>query len=182
MSTRLLRLLALSFLLAPALAFALPPVPDVYAIMRQAQCRVNAYPIYARATLRSATGTTAGGGTTSSTGIVNWTFVYDNTPTPPRVSPPILSVSISCHTRTFTTVTPGLALPPTSVDIIPLTVMPLSNAVRLIQKAGVNGAFTSVQLIYIPSPTVTHPNYIFTLALGGTASIDTITAKVTITP
>jgi hypothetical protein len=176
---RLLALAGLFFAVSSARAevrhVALPQ-PDVTALLRIAQIKVNSTSGFSRAVLRTATGTVSGGGNATTAQDINtWVFVYDNSPTPKAAHP---SATLAYAANAFGKVTPGSTLGLGLGDIRSLPVMTLAHAVQLLHKAAITTPFTSVVLRSVPGPAGNDPYYAFTLANGKGTSVNTVTGTV----
>lgn len=152
-----------------------PRSPDVTRLFRQAAVKVRANPDFSRAMVLEADGVPAGKGIVKNASqIARWRFVFDN-----RDSR-FASVTIDYRRSSGFGPPVGHTSPfLEDVEIKKPPKMTLGRAVTLLEGAGHRSGFFDVTLRSPLGPTTTPPLYIFGLAGGRFAAVNTKTGSVT---
>ena len=153
--------------------------PDVTVLFGRALLTVRAAqpPVFAKAVVYEADGSTTNGrATTSASAITKWRFVFDNSPSKSRFASATLTYGPP--PARFGKVT-GSRFPfLEDVVIARAPKLTLTQAVAALRKAGYRSGFTGVTLRRPLGPHETPPLYLFSLANGRFVSVNTVTRKV----
>ena len=161
----------------PRLAPAAQGAPDVTVLFGRAVARTRATrkPLFAKAVVYEADGSTANGKPTGSArGIDRWRFVFDNYPSHSKFA----SATITYASGRFGKVTGIMSPFVEDVQIPKAPKMTLPTAVRRLRAAGYKRSFRFVTLRRPLGPTKVNTLYLFTLTNGHNVAVNTVTGKV----
>jgi hypothetical protein len=159
------------------LARAAKTAPDVTVLFGRAVAKTRATrkPLFAKAVVYEADGSTANGKPTSSArGINTWRFVFDNYASHSRFE----SATITYASGRFGKVTGIMSPFVEDVQIAKAPKMTLTTAVKRLRGAGYKGSFRFVTLRRPLGPKKINTLYLFTLTNGHNIAVDTVTGKV----
>jgi hypothetical protein len=153
------------------------PAPDVTVLFGRAlaKARATRKPLFAKAVVYEADGSTANHKPTSTaSGINTWRFVFDNTPSHSKYA----SATLTYHAGRFGKV--GGIKEPFLEDLrIPKAPkMTLAAAVKRLRKAGYMSSFKFVTMRRPVGPTTVPTLYLFVLSNSRNVSVNTVTGKV----